>query len=168
MKKKLQVSNIMQELILLLRGRRVIIDADLASIYGVSTKRLNEQVKRNKERFPEDFMFKLNKAEKEELVANCDHLKKLRFSSVLPHAFTEYGAIMVANVINSSMAINASISVVRAFVHLREMISAHKELSKRLNKLETKYDDQFKVVFDAIRELMRIPDKHKNRIGFKN
>ncbi len=101
------------------------------------------------------------------MVANCDHIKKLKFSSVLPHVFTEYGAIMVANVINSSMAINASISVVRAFVHLREMISAHKELSKLLNKLETKYDDQFKVVFDAIRELMRIPDKQRTRIGFK-
>ena len=111
-----------QQKILLIRGCRVMIDADLASIYGVTTKRLNEQVKRNKQRFPEDFMFQLNTKEKSEVVAKCDHLKKLKFSPNLPYVFTEHGAIMLASVLNSAAAIDASVHVVRAFVKLREII----------------------------------------------
>ena len=97
--------------IFLIRGHKVMIDADLANIYGVTTKRLNEQVKRNRERFPEDFMFQLTKEEKDEVVANCDHLKKLKYSPVLPNAF---GAIMIATILNSPVAVQASIHVVRA------------------------------------------------------
>ena len=152
--------------ILLMRGYKVIIDSDLAYLYGVPTRRLNEQVKRNLERFPEDFMFQLTRKEKAQVVANCDHLLKLKFSPVLPYVFTEYGAIMAANVLNSAQAIHASISVVRAFARLREIISAHKELARRLDELEGKYDRQFKVVFDAIRGLMPPRTKPKKQISF--
>jgi len=155
--------------ILFVRGHRVIIDADLADLFKVPTKRLNEQVKRNIDRFPEDFMFRFTKAEKDQLVANCDHLRKLKFSPNLPYAFTEYGTIMAANVINSPVAIESSISIVRAFVRLREMISAHKDLARRLDGLEKRYDKQFRAVFDAIRELMAPPEQDKNAkrvIGF--
>ena len=150
-----------------MRGHKVLIDADLAELYGVPTKRLNEQVKRNAGRFPEDFSFQLSSAEKEEVVANCDHLARLKFSPALPYAFTDHGAIMAANVLNSSRAVEMSVHVVRAFVRLREMIASHKELAKRLDELEARYDRQFKVVFDAIRELMTPLDpKPKRKIGF--
>ena len=152
--------------IFLIRGHKVMIDADLANIYGVTTKRLNEQVKRNRERFPEDFMFQLTKEEKDEVVANCDHLKKLKYSPVLPNAFTEHGAIMIATILNSPVAVQASIHVVRAFVKLRQILASNKELSKRFNELEKKYDAQFKVVFDAIRQLMTPPEPKRRKIGF--
>jgi len=143
------------------------LDADLAELYGVETKRLNEQVRRNKERFPEDFMFQLTVAEKMEVVANCDHLSKLKFSPNLPCAFTEHGAIMAASVLNTPLAVEMSVQVVRAFVKLREMISTHKDLAKKLEDLEKKYDTQFKLVFDAIRQLMTPPEPKKKRaIGF--
>ena len=108
--------------ILTIRGQKVILDADLALIYGVPTKRLNEQVKRNAKRFPDDFVFQLTAAEKAELVANCDHLARLKFSPVLPLAFTENGAVMSANVLNSPQAVRMSVFVVRAFVKMRELL----------------------------------------------
>lgn len=152
--------------ILLVRGERVMIDTDLAELYGVETKRLNEQVRRNKERFPEDFMFQ-DATEKMEVVANCDHLSKLKFSPNLPYVFTEHGAIMAASVLNTPLAVEVSVQVVRAFVKLREMISTHKDLAKKLENLEKKYDSQFKLVFDAIRQLMTPPEPKKKRvIGF--
>src|SRR5271169_3335046 len=105
--------------ILLIRSQKVLVDSDLAELYGVSTKRLNEQVKRNQNRFPADFMFKLTAKEKTEVVANCDHLPSLKFSPGLPNAFTEHGAIMVASVLNTPRAMEVSVYVVRAFVKLR-------------------------------------------------
>jgi hypothetical protein len=153
--------------ILLIRGEKVMLDADLAVLYGVTTKRLNEQVKRNRNRFPEDFMFQLTKKEKVEVVANCDHLKRLKFSPNLPYAFTEHGAIMLATVLNSPIAVHASIQVVRAFVRLRKMIASDKELALKIEKLEKKYDEQFKVVFEAIRELMTPQEPKRRRIGFR-
>jgi len=108
--------------ILLIRGEKVMLDADLAKIYGVPTKALNQAVKRNIDRFPDDFMFQLTKHEKEEVVTNCDHLKRLKFSPTLPHAFTEHGAIMLATVLNNPIAVRASIQVVRAFIRLRRML----------------------------------------------
>lgn len=156
-----------ENFILLLRGRKVMLDVDLARLYGVPTKRLNEQVKRNIERFPEDFMFKLTEAENNELVANCDRFKNLKHSSVLPRAFTEHGAMMLANVLKSLRAVQASIQVVRAFIRLREMLLSHKELAQKLNQLEKKYDSQFRIVFDAIRQLMEPPpEKPKRPMGF--
>src|SRR6267143_519013 len=155
-----------QKVILLIRSEKVILDADLATLYGVSTKRLNEQVKRNRGRFPDDFMFQLTNEEKAEVVANCDHLKRLKFSPNLPYAFTEHGTIMAANVLNSERAVHASVAVVRAFIRLRAMISSNAELSRRLDDLEGKYDRQFKVVFDAIRQLMSPPVPARKQIGF--
>jgi len=153
--------------ILLIRGEKVMLDADLAVIYGVSTKALNQAVKRNQERFPEDFMFQLTKSEKEEVVTNCDHLKKLKFSPVLPYVFTEHGAIMLASVLNSPIAVQSSVLVVRAFVKLREIMTTHKDFARKLGDMEMKYDSQFKVVFDAIRQLMAPPVTKKGQIGFK-
>ena len=153
--------------ILLIRGQKVILDSDLAKLYGATTKRLNEQVKRNRERFPEDFMFQLTKEEKSEVVANCDHLSTLKYSPALPHAFTEHGAIMAASILNTPRAIEASVFVVRAFVKLREMLATHKELERKLITLEQKYDEQFSVVFEAIRQLMIPPDKKQRKIGFE-
>lgn len=156
--------------ILSIRGYKVMLDADLADIYGVSTKRLNEQVKRNRKRFPEDFMFQLTKKEKEEVVANCDHLKNLKFSPVLPYAFTEHGAVMLATVLNTSVAVQTSIQVVRAFIKLREMTATHKELAHKLIKLERKlgkHDEDIKVIFEAIHQLMTPPQKSRRKIGFR-
>lgn len=154
--------------IILIRGEKIMLDADLAILYGVSTKRLNEQVKRNRDRFPEDFMFQLTENEKAEVVANCDHLKRLKFSPNLPYAFTEHGAIMLAAILNSPVAVQASIQVVRAFVKLRQMLASNAELARKLHALEKKYDAQFKVVFDAIRQLMSpLETKKKGQIGFK-
>jgi hypothetical protein len=152
--------------ILLIRGMKVMLDMDLARLYGVSTKRLNEQVKRNRNRFPADFMFRLSRKEKAEVVANCDHLQNLKYSPTLPHAFTEHGAVMLASVLNSPTAIQASVQIVRAFLRLRQMLEEHKELARRLDELESKYDAQFKVVFDAIRELMSPKVPARGRIGF--
>lgn len=152
--------------ILLIRGQKVMLDADLAELYGVTTKRLNEQVKRNRDRFPDDFMFQLTTDEKGEVVANCDHLKRLKFSPVLPHVFTEHGAVMLASVLNSPVAVEVSLQVVRTFIRLRELLSSHKDLAIRLDDLELKYDAQFKTVFDAIRSLMRPPEPRKRNIGF--
>lgn len=130
------------------------------------TKVFNQAIKRNRERFPDDFIFQLTKEEKDEVVTNCDHLKRLKFSPNLPFAFTEHGAIMAATILNSPVAIKVSIQVVRAFVKLREMLATHKDLAKKLEDMERKYDAQFKVVFDAIRELMKPPEPKKRQIGF--
>lgn len=143
------------------------LDADLAEIYGTSTRALNQAVKRNRERFPEDFCFQLTRIEKREVVTNCDHLEKLKYSSALPYAFTEYGAVMLASVLNTPIAVQASIQVVRAFIRLRGMLTSHKELANRLDELEKKYDTQFKVVFEAIRQLMAPQsDPPRRKIGF--
>ncbi len=156
--------------ILMLRGLKVILDADLAVLYGVSTKALNQAIKRNKERFPPDFMFRLTEGEKAEVVTNCDHLRGLRFSPVLPTAFTEHGAIMAATVLNSARAIKVSLFVVRALLKLREMLSTHKEFAHKLEDLEKKFaehDERSKIVFQSIRRLMEpAPVLPKRRIGF--
>ena len=162
-----------EQQILLIRGQRVMLDADLAGLYGTTTKRLNEQVKRNRGRFPEDFMFQLTKKEKAEVVAICDHLAKLKFSPVLPNAFTEHGAIMVASVLNTKRAIQVSVFVVRAFVKLREMLATHKELAHKLAELERKlqnHDESIRSLVVVIRQLMTPPEQEpeppKKRIGF--
>lgn len=157
-----------QNRIFIIRNQKVMIDADLAELYGVPTKRLNEQVKRNKERFPQDFMFRLTKKEKNEVVAKCDHLSQLKFSSSLPYAFTEHGAVMLASVLNSRKAIEASIIVVKTFVRLREILSTHKEIAQKLKELELKiesHDGQIAAIFEAINQLIAPPEKPKRRIG---
>jgi ORF6N domain len=158
-----------ERLILLIRHQRMMLDADLAVLYGVTTKALNQAVKRNKKRFPEDFMFRLSKKEKVEVVTNCDHLARLKFSPVLPHAFTEHGAIMLANVLNSDRAVEASVFVVRAFVHLREMLASNRELTEKLAELErhiVSHDKQIQAIFEAIRQLLTPPKTPRRQIGF--
>lgn len=154
--------------IFVLRGQRVMLDTDLAELYGVATKALNQAVKRNANRFPADFMFQLTEEEKKQVVTTCDHLRKLKFSPTLPHAFTEHGAVMLASVLNSPSAIQASLHVVRAFVRLRLMLASHTELAKRVEALEKKYDRRFRVIFDAVKQLME-PERKKagKKIGFE-
>jgi hypothetical protein len=155
--------------ILVIRGHRAMLDVDLAEVYGTTTRRLNEQMRRNKDRFPADFMFRLTEQEKAEVVAKCDHLRKLKFSPNLPFAFTEHGAIMLASVLSSSAAVQASIAVVRAFVRLREVLATHKELALKVAELESRMeenDQEIVALFEAIRELMEPVEKPGKKIGF--
>ena len=156
--------------ILLVRGHKVMLDSDLAKLYGVTTKRLNEQVRRNQGRFPADFMFRLTPEEafslKRSRTQNAT-LKRGQNIKYLPFAFTEHGAVMLASVLNSSIAVRASIQVVRAFVRLREILSTHRDLARKLEELERRYDARFRVIFDAIRELMSPPEPPRRRIGFQ-
>ena len=159
-----------EDKILFIRGQKVMIDRDLAELYGVTTKRLNEQVKRNKERFPIDFMFKLTAKEKSELVANCDRFNSLKHSTSLPFAFTEHGAVMLASVLNSKRAVEASIYVVRAFIRLREILLTHKELAIKLQELELRidhHDEQITAILEAINQLLTLPKTDKRKIGFE-
>ena len=145
------------------------LDSDLADIYNIKTKALNQAVKRNKERFPNDFMFRLTTEEKKEVVTNCDHLNNLKFTPTLPYAFTEHGAIMLASVINSPRAIEASIFIVRVFVRMREYLLIHKDISNKIDELERRvagHDKHIRALFDAIRQLMIPPEKPRRRIGF--
>jgi hypothetical protein len=164
----------------ILRGIKVMIDADLAELYGVPTKALNQAVKRNPTRFPPDFMFQLTAVEKAEVVSNCDHLVKLKFSKTLPYAFTEHGAIQAANVLASPQAVEMGIYVVRAFVQLRQASALHSDLAKRLSDLEEKVERlemshdnfsqntraQLRQIFEVLRELTMPPDPPKRPIGF--
>lgn len=163
-----------------IRGLRVMIDVDLAALYGVSTKALNQAVKRNAGRFPSDFLFRLTSAEKAEVVTNCDHLQKLKFSKALPYAFTEHGAIQAANVLASAQAVEMGIYVVRAFVRLREALSTNADVAKRLAELEMKTESlelshdtfsrntrlQLRQLLDAVRELTAPAQPPKRPIGF--
>jgi hypothetical protein len=161
-----EITNI-DDKIFTIRGKRVMLDSDLAQLYGVTTKRLNEQMKRNRERFPEDFIFQLTKDEKNEVVAKCDHLVKLKFSPTFPYAYTEHGAVMLASVLKSQIAVQASVQIVRAFVKMRSILIEYKELKTKIDKLENKYDRHFKIVFDAIKTLMDSPKtKPKKITGF--
>ena len=155
--------------ILLIRRHRVMLDADLAKLYGVTTKRLNEQVQRNKKRFPSDFMFQLTLEEVERLRSQFATLKTGRgqHRKYRPYAFTEQGVAMLSSVLQSERAIQVNVAIMRAFVQLREMIGSNKGLARRLNELEKKYDSQFRIVFEAIRELMAEPESKIKRIGFK-
>ncbi len=152
--------------IVVIRGQKVIMDRDLAELYGVSTKRLNEQVRRNLKRFPDDFMFQLIQEEKNELVANCDRFKTLKHSTVNPYAFTEQGVAMLSSVLNSERAISVNIQIMRTFTKMRQMMLSYKELKEKIEEMESKYDKQFRIVFDALRRLLEPPDKEMKRIGF--
>lgn len=152
-----------------IRGQKVMLDEDLAYLYEVETKRLNEQVRRNISRFPADFMFQLSEDEYAALRSQFATLKSGRggHRKYLPYAFTEQGVSMLSSVLNSERAVQVNIAIMRAFVQLREMISTNKDLSRRLDDLEKKYDSQFRVVFDAIRQLMTTPEPKKRKIGFE-
>ena len=158
--------------ILLLRGKKVMMDSDRAEIYGVTTMRLNEQVKRNLRRFPEDFMFQLSVEEWRNLISQNAisssqvNAKMWGGRRTLPYVFTEHGTIMLASILNSERAVSASIYVVRAFVKLREFMEVNKELAKKVEELETKYDEQFSIVFRAIKGLIQKKNEPLPPIGF--
>ncbi|MEK6681956.1 MAG: ORF6N domain-containing protein [Nitrospirota bacterium] len=152
--------------IYLIRNHKVLLDGELAELYGVEVKRLKRQVKRNITRFPEDFMFELRKEEYDSLRSHFGTLKRGEHTKYLPYAFTEQGVAMLSSVLNSERAIHVNIAIMRAFVKLREMLATHKDLARKLEEMEKKYDAQFKVVFDAIRQLMATPEPKKKKIGF--
>jgi hypothetical protein len=168
--------------ILLIRGQKVMLDKDLASLYGVATRILNQAVKRNLERFPEDFMFQLLWEEVEFLrsqsvILNTIDLEESRSQTVIlkrgknvkykPYAFTEQGVAMLSSVLRSRRAVAVNVEIMRAFVRLRRMLESHAKLARKLDQLEKKYDSQFKIVFDVIRQLMEpTPVKPKRVIGF--
>lgn len=154
-----------EQKILLIRGQKVMLDRDLAVLYGVATRDLNKAVNRNLTRFPNDFMVQLTRIEFENL--------KFHFGTSswggtrkLPKAFTEQGVAMLSSVLNSERAVQVNIAIMRAFVKLREIIVSNKDLARKLNELEKKYDTQFRIVFDAIRELMKPPERKHRKIGF--
>jgi hypothetical protein len=159
------------KVILFLRGHKVLLDEDLAKLYGVSTKRLNEQVRRNRKRFPPDFMFELTDEESLALRSQIATLKRGRgrHRKYLPFAFTEQGVAMLSSVLRSDRAIQVNIAIMRAFVRLREILASHKDLARKLEEMERRYDSQFQIVFEAIRQLMAPappPQEKKKRIGF--
>lgn len=156
--------------ILLIRGQKVLLDRDLAELYGVTTKVFNQAVKRNRSRFPASFMLQLNIAEKNELVTKCDRFKRLKHSTSLPYAFTEHGALMSANVLNSDNAIKTSILIVEAFIKMREMILTNAKFAKKLAELEARldqHDENALVIMATLRKLISKPNESKmNKIGF--
>ena len=166
---KLIPIEIIENKILLIRKHKVMLDSDLASLYDVPTKRLNEQVRRNVKRFPSDFMFQLTSEEtkslRSQIVTSKPGRGGRRYS---PYVFTEQGVAMLSSVLNSDRAIEVNILIMRAFVKLREMLSTHKDLAKKLEEMERKYDDRFKAIFDAIRKLMKSPEPKRLRIGFQS
>jgi len=169
MKKDIVPVEIIENRIFLIRGKKVILDRDLAELYGVETKVLKQAVRRNLKRFPDDFMFVLSKQEftnwrSQFVTSSSSQWGGTRYP---PMAFTEQGIAMLSSVINSEMAIEVNIQIMRAFVKLREMLATHKDLSRKLESLERKSDEQFRVVFDAIRALMTEEEKPERKIGFK-
>jgi len=154
----------------ILRGRKVMLDADLAELYGVSTKNLNKAVKRNRDRFPADFIFRLTREEARGLRfhSGTSNVSGRGGRTYLPYAFTEYGVAMLSSVLRSRRAIRVNIVIMRAFGRLREILAAHKDLARRLDELEERYDARFKAVFEAIRKLMGPPpDPVRRQIGFR-
>jgi hypothetical protein len=153
--------------ILLIRGKKVMLDRDLAVLYKVSTKALNQAVKRNIERFPDMFMFQLNNNEKNELVTICDRFEALKHSTSLPYAFSEQGVAMLSGVLKSERAIKVNIQIMITFTKLREIAATYKDIQRKIEAIEKKYDGQFKVVFTALKKLMDpSPAKPKRKIGF--
>lgn len=170
--KSLVPNELIASRILLIREQKVMIDTDIAELYGVTTKRLNEQVKRNISRFPSNFMFELTKAEKNQVVANCDHLEKLKFSPVLPKVFTEHGIMMVANVLTSERAIQVSIQIIEVFVKMREILTDNLSLKLDIEEIKKKLSNHSKnieLVFNYLDELTDKKDNEKPRpkIGYK-
>jgi phage regulator Rha-like protein len=153
--------------IYLIRSIKVMLDRDLAELYGVETKRLKEQVRRNIERFPEDFMFELTKEElinwRSQFATSNQDIMGLR---IPPFAFTEHGVLMLSSVLRSERAIHVNIQIMRAFTQLRKMLSTHEDLKRKIESMEKKYDRQFQIVFDSIKQLLEVNIKPKKKIGF--
>ena len=154
-----------QQCILYIRGDKVMLDRDLAQLYGVETRVLNQAVKRNIDRFPEDFMFKLDKAEVEKVITNCDNLKNLKFLPSAPYAFTEQGVAMLSSVLRSKQAVEVNIAIMRTFVQLRRILADNSLLRKKIESLEKKYDEQFQQVFAVLKTMIAEDEKPKSQIG---
>ena len=168
MRKKAVLIERVERRILLVRGHKVMLDSDLAELYGVETKVLNQAVRRNMERFPEEFMFQLSAGEYKSLRSQFVTLESGRgkYSKYLPMAFTEQGVAMLSSVLRSKRAIQVNIAIMKTFVRLRELMATHRDLAEKIAALESKYDAQFRVVFDAIRKLLAPPARPRRRIGF--
>ncbi len=156
-----------ETMIFTFRGRKVMVDYDLALLYGVSTKRLKEQVRRNNARFPEDFMFELNDVEKTELVANCDRLTLLKHSSISPSVFTEQGVSMLSSVLRSEQAISINIEIMRAFARYRGIINETAELKLELKAMDDKFTQAFNYLLQRLDELHQKQSQPRTRIGFR-
>ena len=152
--------------ILFLRDRKVMLDADLAGLYGVETRVLVQAVRRNIERFPQDFMFQLSKEEFDDLRSQSVTSSSWGGRRYPPYAFTEQGVAMLSSVLRSERAVQVNIEIMRAFVRLRQMLSTHRDLARKVDALEKKYDARFKIVFDALRQLMSPPEPARGAIGF--
>jgi len=168
--KETELSLVPQELIenkiLLIRGKKVMLDKDLAELYGVTTGNLNKAVNRNISRFPEDFMFQLTQDELKNLIFHFG-ISSWGGTRALPKVYTEHGILMLSSVLNSERAVNVNIQIMRTFTKLREMLATHADLRKKIEDMEAKYDTQFKVVFDALRQLLDPPAGPRKRIGFQ-
>ena len=167
--KQLILHEVIERKIFLIKKHKVMLDRDLAKLYKVPTKRLNEQVKRNKKRFPRDFMFQLTKGEADCLRSQNATLKRGQHSKYLPYVFTEQGVAMLSSVLHSERAIQVNIAIMRVFVKLRQILSTHRKLAYKLDQLERKtekHDTEIQAIFEAIRQLMTIPEKSRRRIGF--
>ena len=151
-----------------LRGHNIILDFDFASLYGVETRTLKQSVKRNRKRFPDDFMFALSEDEIDFVVSHSVIPSRRYLGGAVPFAFTEQGVAMLSGILNSDKAIDVNISIMRAFVQLRKLISTHKDLLEKLSQFEKKYDEQFSLVFEAIRQLIQKNSEPRKRIGYKN
>ncbi len=156
-----------QRLIHIIRNERIMLDWDIAKLYGVETSQLKRAVRRNIERFPEDFMFELNKEEYDSLRHQFGILKRGEHSKYLPYAFTEQGVAMLSSVLRSQQAVIVNIQIMRAFVKLRKLIFSHEELLRKVELMEKKYDRQFQVIFEAIKQLMKPVVKPVKKIGFR-
>ena len=159
-------TEVIEKRIYIIRGQKVMLDFHIAELYQVETKALKRAVKRNRNRFPSDFLFELTQQEYTSLRYQFGTLKKGEHSKYLPFAFTEQGIAMLSGVLNSPRAVQVNITIMRSFVKLREVLATHKDLVLKLQELEKKYDTQFQIVFDAIRQILTPPEKPKRGIGF--
>ena len=168
MKKAIIPSSRIENKIFFVRSHNIMLDRDLADLYGVETKVLVQAVKRNIDRFPDDFMFRLTRQELTNLRSQIVTSSQWGGRRYPPYAFTEQGVAMLSSVLKSKKAVQVNIEIMRTFVKLRNLLSTNVELARKLEQLEKKYDSQFKIVFDAIRELMAPPSKKRRKIGFEN
>ena len=170
MKKEIQIHNeSIMEKIKIIRGQKIILDADLAALFGVETKRLKEQIRRNKERFPITFMFELTKEESNSLRNQNNKLEKGKYSKYTSFAFTEHGILMASNVLKSKVAIKISVQIIETFIELRKLASNYEELYEKMKEMETTYNHQFGEIYDVLQKLLSKPtEAPRKKIGYKN
>jgi hypothetical protein len=161
------IPEVIEKRILLIRGQKVMLDSHLAELYGVETKVLKRAVRRSRDRFPYDFMIELTQEEYKILRSQFGTLRWGEHAKYLPYVFTEQGVAMLSSILKSERAVRVNIEIIRTFVRLRQLLATHKDLARKLEEIEKKYDEQFRVVFEAIRQLMIPPEPPKRRIGFR-